>query len=428
MVFWKKNSVISFLLFSAAFAFFCVNLQEPTTANFDEFHYIPAMKSFAYLGKTVNAEHPPLGKELMALGILAGGDGPIGWRIMSVIFGALSLVGIFWIGVDFWGSRRTGFLCYLLSICNGLIYVQSRIGMLDIFLFCFLTYALLYFFRIFLDSQNAQRNLNFTGLFLGLASAVKWYSLVPWGLMGIFLFAIKLPFWKELSLPISKRSRNRLISFSHNVSMSKILLGMLLIPFGVYFVTYLPYLWMEGGADNLGSIFFDLQYRIWDGQRRVVGQHVYQSQFWQWPLILRPIWYHYVEGPPTFMRGIMLLGNPWQLWTGLLALLYSYKRAFWNRDGLAWAVCFLWTIFYGSWLIIPRKVAFYYYYIPAGTFLTFSIVYFLENFFAGQRKKWAIWIYLGIAVACFLFFLPIFGDFLVPTKWMRYWMWSIDWI
>src|SRR6187551_477548 len=66
-----------------------VRLTVPTTPFFDEVHYLPAARAILALSHPANPEHPPLGKELLALGIALFGDRPFGWRIMPVLFGTL---------------------------------------------------------------------------------------------------------------------------------------------------------------------------------------------------------------------------------------------------------------------------------------------------------------------------------------------------
>src|SRR3569623_2654582 len=64
-----------------------VRLTIPSKSMFDEVHYLPAARAFLHLAQPVNLEHPPLGKELIALGVALFGDRPLGWRIMPWLVG-----------------------------------------------------------------------------------------------------------------------------------------------------------------------------------------------------------------------------------------------------------------------------------------------------------------------------------------------------
>src|SRR5437867_3772734 len=72
---------------------------------FDELYYVNAARRIigrevpkdepyadAPAGHDPNAEHPPLAKLIMAGGMLAFGDGPLGWRFGSVVFGTLAIL------------------------------------------------------------------------------------------------------------------------------------------------------------------------------------------------------------------------------------------------------------------------------------------------------------------------------------------------
>src|SRR5277367_940023 len=92
---WKRIAIIAISLFIVAEAVFEFNIVYPRTVNFDEVQYVPAAKAFLSLSGYRNAEHPPLAKELIAIGLAVAGDNQLGWRVMSTIFGALTLVGMF---------------------------------------------------------------------------------------------------------------------------------------------------------------------------------------------------------------------------------------------------------------------------------------------------------------------------------------------
>jgi len=85
------------LLLSAIFA--ALTSIRPTTPSipfFDEVHYLPAARDMITVlegGEAIyrNREHPLLGKTLIAAGMAVFGDNPLGWRIMSLIAGTLTV-------------------------------------------------------------------------------------------------------------------------------------------------------------------------------------------------------------------------------------------------------------------------------------------------------------------------------------------------
>ena len=77
--------------------------------------------------------HPPLGKWAIALGIRAFGTGEFGWRIAAAVAGTLMVVMLVRVTRRMTGSTVLACLAGLLLSLDGLHFVQSRVGMLDIF-------------------------------------------------------------------------------------------------------------------------------------------------------------------------------------------------------------------------------------------------------------------------------------------------------
>jgi hypothetical protein len=103
---------------------------------------LPAARAILALSHPLNPEHPPLGKEILALGIALFGDRPLGWRIMPALFGTL---GLFAAMRAMWfasASRFATIACGVLLVTAFPLFVQSRIAMLDIFMASFALVAL----------------------------------------------------------------------------------------------------------------------------------------------------------------------------------------------------------------------------------------------------------------------------------------------
>ncbi len=99
--------ILSILLFTGSELFFLHRIELPEHPNFDEHYYVPAALNFLQLQDIGNIEHPPLGKELIAVGIAFFGDNPLGWRIASSVFGALTLVAVFLWGYFLFQNIKT---------------------------------------------------------------------------------------------------------------------------------------------------------------------------------------------------------------------------------------------------------------------------------------------------------------------------------
>lgn len=426
-------------LFFCSLIFFLINIQFPKTQNFDEFHYVPAAKQFLELRENQNYEHPPLGKELMAIGIALFGDRPAGWRGMSAVFGALTLVGMYLWGLALF--RRQGAALWIagLTLANQLLYVQSRIGMLDTFMFAFITFAMASFFhawRVGLPVAETRRLFLFCGAMLGFATASKWFGVIPWAMViGCVLVIRVLQSWGVRFEKLSTESAGE--DWFHpglfaGMRFRDWIICLAVMPLAAYYVTFLPFLFVEGGRHSIGDILFSMQYRMWDGQSRVVSSHPYMSPWTSWSWIKRPIWYAFdKEGDrQEFVRGVLLVGNPLVMWAGLLAIgacLWGWLR---ERRRDAFLIIAVYAAFYLSWAVIPRKVAFYYYYYPAGMVLSLALAYVFERAEAlfSARIRPARWVFLAASLALFAYFFPILAALRIPSESFRSWMWLQSWI
>ena len=85
------------------------------------------------LGTDPNSEHPPLAKLIIAGGIELFGDGPIAWRLPSVLLGTVAILGMFALVRAAGGGRWTALGAAALMAADNLLLVHSRIGTLDIY-------------------------------------------------------------------------------------------------------------------------------------------------------------------------------------------------------------------------------------------------------------------------------------------------------
>ncbi len=113
---------------------------------FDEAYYVNAARVIAGirpphdapyattpLGYDGNSEHPQLAKLLIAGGIELFGDGPLAWRLPSVLLGTLAILGMFALVRAAGGSPWLGLGAAALMTCDNLLLVHGRIGTLDIY-------------------------------------------------------------------------------------------------------------------------------------------------------------------------------------------------------------------------------------------------------------------------------------------------------
>lgn len=398
------NWIIGLALVIGFWMFSWQNIAQIPTHNFDEFHYIPAAKSFMSHGPIINVEHPPLGKIIISWGISIMGDNPMGWRLMSTIFGSLTLAGVFLWSMILFRSLPTALFISTLTIANQMLYVQSRIAMLDTFMTAFLIWAGLCFSYWWKNRKN-NAVLAVSGVFLGLALATKWFSLFPIALAGLLV----------LFCGYKNKSIKPTLIFSSAL-------------FFAYAICFYPMATQDQGS---WSQFIQWQIDMWSLQQRVPGAHPYLSAWYSWPLELRPIWYAYIPSADrSLFQGVVLLGNPFILWGGVLAMIYGVWLSLKKKCPIAREVLVVYLIFFLSWAIIPRKATFFYYYYPAALMLGFMLARALEDLRPILKKYFEAvrWSFAGVSIALFIYFFPILSGQSAPLNSLRAWCWFRSWI
>lgn len=132
------------------------------TLIFDEYYYVNVARNLLGLPQgpdptkipypnavprtDPNQEHPPLAKLMIAASMLLLGDNAWGWRLPSVIMGLLSILLFYLLMKRITNNGKYSFLATFLLGFDNLIFVDSRIAILDIFT---LTFMLLGFYLYF---------------------------------------------------------------------------------------------------------------------------------------------------------------------------------------------------------------------------------------------------------------------------------------
>ena len=99
------------------------------------------------LGTDPNSEHPPLAKLIIAGGIELFGDGPFAWRLGSLVFGTLALIGLYALVRAAGGGSWLAVGAVALMAADNLLLVHGRIGTLDIYAVAAMVWAAAVYLR-----------------------------------------------------------------------------------------------------------------------------------------------------------------------------------------------------------------------------------------------------------------------------------------
>src|SRR4029077_5584031 len=147
-----RTVVFAAIIFVIAHFAMLVGVTTPEKFYFDEVHYVPAARQMlepVMREPILNPMHPPLAKQFIALSIRSLGDGPLGWRYPAVLFGSLALVAVYLCGLALFAAQGPAIAATLLAFFNQMLFVQSRIAMLDIFALAFSLFAIAAFMHGF---------------------------------------------------------------------------------------------------------------------------------------------------------------------------------------------------------------------------------------------------------------------------------------
>lgn len=421
---WFRRPLPLALAFGVfAEALFLFRVAVPHKLVFDEIHYVPAARMLLTLAGPRNTEHPLLGKELIALGMWLFGDNSLGWRVMSTLAASAVVMGVVAIAWLIWVRARTAAIAGAVTLLNFTVFVQARIAMLDGFMAAFAIggiAAMLWSMRAGSTGATWRRWLLGAAL-LGLATACKWAALPYIGFAGAAFLWVR---WRD-HRAVGPALDGRVQRHWPGLPALPALLSLGIVAALAYLITFAPAFFYADQPLTLRTLI-PFQREMFRLQTQVLPPHTYQSAWWTWPLDLRPIWYLY-ERVDGAQRGVLMLGNPAVLWSGLVAVplcLWAGRR---DRDARLTAVALLWIASLAVWAVIPKSLGFFYYYYPSSILLALPIAGAWARFGRGRLKGWDE-AYLILLAMLFAWFYPILSAMpLAGAQSFQRWMWFKSW-
>lgn len=439
-----------------------------TGTYFDEIYH--ARTGYELLhGETVYEwTHPPLGKLLMSLSIAVFGMTPFGWRFAGAFIGVLMLPALYLFALQLTHKRSVAAVSMLAFALDLMHYTQTRIATIDSFPVFFIILSYLCMVRYMqtdvLVTSDPQRlrvcdraylktliPLLLSGIFMGLGIASKWigmYSAV--GLAVLFFISIYRQFRLSnvacgYALNEKKLENEICIRVAQTLTLKRILLTcafcvlfFLVIPALIYCLCYIPVFASRGPMTVLEFIkeLILEQKRIFDYHSTpgLGMDHPFQSPWWQWPFILKPMWFAQDKFEPSgYASTIMCMGNPWVFYLGavamaavIVAFILKYVRlrdrvSLRDGDGdLSLAVIVVGFLAqYLPWVLVPRSMYMYHYFASV-PFIILATAWLIDRIPARcRRTRLGVMIgYLVGAAILFVVFFPYASGWLTGTDWL----------
>lgn len=393
--FWNLSYPPRYIFDEVYHAFTAATYAQNNPAGYEWWHQSP-VKGTAY-----EWLHPPLSKLFMAMSILIFGDNSFGWRFFSAIFGVVAIYLLYLVAKKMF-NERVGLTAAFLGTIDGLFLVQSRIAMNDIFLIVFIL-ATIYWLLVWLEKVQ-DKYFILVALFIGLACATKWPGVF---LMPVVGLALVSNFWQQ---------KKRFNWLKRRIPV--LLLSFALVPL-IYLASFGQF-WLQGHSFKQ---FIELHKQIWWYQTTLKATHDYASPAWQWPLMIRPVWYFVNYGVKGKIGNIYALGNPIIWWSGLVAMAWVILEALTTRAVRFKLLSLSFVIFWAPWLFSPR-VMFLYHYLPSLSFIILSLAWFLQEV---VRDKRVVMFFLLLSTTTFIFFYPNWVGAVIPNSYFSKLLWLPSW-
>ena len=436
----------------------------PTYMNsmyFDEIYHARTGYEHAHGQSTYETTHPPLGKVFMAWCIKAMGMTPFAWRFAGALCGVLMVPAMYLLSKTLLGGVAWPTLCTLLLSADCMHFTQTRIATIDSFPVLFMMLMFLFMARWMKMSFYHQRlrdtfvPLALSGVFMGLAIASKWIGCYGAVGLAVLFFARLYQLWRQSVYARAHEGEDpafaRAAALFKDRGIKTILacfVFFVFVPIAIYVASYIPYLAPYGGFKwNMATMrrLWDAQTLMLDYHANLVAEHYFASPWYEWPLIVKPMWYYQADfKTPGMVSSILSFGNPAVWWTGLTGILFVLIYSIYRNalpalgaipgredadDRAMPIICVAFLSGYLPWVLVSRLTFIYHYFASVPWIIIATAI--MLKYLARRHKKLA-YALAGVlavaAVALFIAFYPLASGVEVPRAWCDAMNWFGGWM
>ena len=389
------------------------HLGVPAALKWDEHHYVETARSYLHHQYAWN-DHPPLSKLIIAAFMWALGDGPVVWRLPSLLFGLIDIALVAALAGRLFASRRAAFIAAAFVAADGFFIAYSRTALLDGMIVGFALAAML----CVLSGRTVWHALA-AGVCVGCATSFKLNGLVfvaaataaclcsrplrRW--TPVLLLSAALVFYAQCAIALINVGRSgSIMSVIH---------------------------------ENRAMVQHHLSYTV---------VHPYSSHWYTWFAPLKPIFLRRDVGADGSVHALLALGNPILWWAATAAIIAAAvvvirtgPRRLWQQltdgagsvpapavaaDGAApdnQAGLFFWVL--AAWAgpivfwIPSLRDSFIYHYMPSYAFALPLLAGFVDRLYSRWRIPTLIAIVLIAEVT--IIYAPLWGELSISEAAMR---------
>ncbi|HEV2954393.1 MAG TPA: phospholipid carrier-dependent glycosyltransferase [Candidatus Dormibacteraeota bacterium] len=364
------------------------------------------------------------------------GYNTVGFRISCAVFGTLAVPLMYLLALSLWRNRMFAVAAGILCCFDGMFFVQSRIGMIDMIAIFFIMLAY-WVYHLHTKSRTPRESivtLILTGIAVGIAVSSKWIALAALGTMILFSLGrwLKTQLEFEVQTPLGLWSWRRDVTtptaIPGNVDWSVYLplavVALILLPTVMYIGSWWPF-FQRGQFVTLMDVW-NYQVQSYEYHANLTATHPYGSAWYTWPFMIRPVAYYYQSGGlgidqvtgQQLVAGMTDMGNPLIWWASIPCVLSLPYFIFKHRSYAAALILVGFLAQYLPWSHITR-VIFLYHMFGGLIFMILALAFVLakvsqadlrlkiHSLVVSLQGKDVVYFYLAVAVIGFLWFYPV---------------------
>ena len=410
---------------------------------FDEIYHARTAYEFTIGEHTYEWSHPPLGKIFIMFGVMLFGMVPFGWRIAGTVFGIIMLPCIYVWAKKLFSKTWIATVAILLFAFDFMHFAQTRIATIDTFvtLFIILMFLFMYSYinRSYYDRKfsSVLLPLALSGMFMGLGVASKWTgAYAGCGLAVVFfwdLFRRYREYRYALAHPegITNGIAHKQVIEMFPKRTIQILLScvvfFIVIPAIIYLLSYIPFVSYNG--DSYLDKVIQNQISMYTYHADLISEHPFSSKWYEWPIIVRPIYYYSYIGEGMIREAISSFGNPLVWWAGIPAFFYMLYVGIKHNDRVAGFLTVGYLAQFLPWMLVERTT-YIYHYFPSVPFVILMICYAFKRFVKKSKtRKRMVFVYVAAVIVLFIMFYPVLSGYPVSKKYVfSYLKWFEKWV
>ncbi len=415
------------------------------SAYFDEIYYHRTANEFIEGQPAYENTHPQLGKIFIALGALIFGTNPFGFRFMGTLFGVLMLPFMYLLGRNLTKSRVIGGMVSLCFAFDFMHFTQTRIATIDVFIVFFII-LMYYFMERYLSLSFYDTSLGKTllplgacGIAFGLGISSKWTGFYAGAGLAVLFFVSLYKRYQEYQYACQNpKGYSNGVAHSHIIesfipntlkTIGFCMIFFVIIPLTIYVLCYIPF--KDYSQDNFILRAWNNQFTMFNYHSKLEDTHPYSSLWYEWPTMVRPVFYYSNKLVNGMYQGISAFGNPAIWFTALPAAVYTFYLAIVKRKATAAFLSIGLLAQFLPWTLVSR-CTFLYHYFPTVPFLMLMIGYVAAQLKMRLRPKVFYTLcgfYTLAVITLFIMFYPVISGAPVSGEYVdTYLRWMDGWV